>query len=160
MVNFLKKAIRNDPRYSRFTTYPDKLNYFKHQKYNFYLLNHYKVLFEGNFITYTDLSTKTIDPFSPTTSQYRYHHTGLPDVLHFWIIISNGPDQDADININDVISKPPNYGLDKPIIEYVYDPTNGIISSGDIFWISWVDEPYKDINIWQANRYKHFTGRK
>lgn len=160
LVDFLEVEMHNSPFYSRFTTYPDKLNYFKQENNNFYLLNHYKLLLNQSSFTYTDLSTRTIDPFSPTNSQYQYHQTGLPEVLYFWIIISNGPDQDTDINVKDMISQPPTYGLDKHIIEYAYDPTNGIISNGDIFWISLFYEPYKNLDVWQAKRYEQFTGRK
>jgi hypothetical protein len=88
------------------------------------------------------LNEAPIDPFSREEEQhYRYgiHPVGGGP----WIIVSNGPDGDEDLDVNlfglhtgrqtasnyyDSV----HYGYEKPLIEYKYDPTNGMKSNGDI----------------------------
>jgi hypothetical protein len=160
--------IENDPdsTTSTFTTYKDKLHYFATRPNNPYLMHRYKALaffgWEPKF-DYADISTRTIDPFSPTGNLYQYHLSmstdTLPTTYDFFIIISNGPDEDIDIDVKELNNSPPNYGLPKPIIEYAYDPTNGIVSNGDIFMFEGsADGKYPRYNM--AKEYERFTGNK
>ncbi len=71
------------------------------------------------------------DPFlvSPTDPQptFSYYHD-----LNGWILVSPGPDGDYDINPEQDyrwVFRPP-YG---PLVIKAYDPTNGLMSNGDIF---------------------------
>jgi hypothetical protein len=81
------------------------------------------------------------DPFSNRKhSNYRYE-TGPSN--QFWIVAGNGPDGDEDLDLTyfgmkngrDIVGWPYDgiyYGYDKPLTEYMYDPSNGMISNGDI----------------------------
>jgi len=84
------------------------------------------------------------DPFSKHfTCLYRY---GTPQVRDawptFWMLVSNGPDEDADVDPAYVVPDEdqslwhyysyPFEGTRRPLKELIYDPTNGVLSSGDI----------------------------
>jgi type II secretory pathway pseudopilin PulG len=87
------------------------------------------------------ISTIPKDPFSREGNRhYRY---GISPRYWPWILVSNGPDGDEDLGINRFCldsgrQTAPNfhdsvyYGYDKPLTEYMYDPTNGAKSNGDI----------------------------
>jgi hypothetical protein len=49
------------------------------------------------------------------------------------LIFSSGPDGQREINPRLLVCRPPHYGFDRPLVELSYDPTNGLISRGDIF---------------------------
>lgn len=86
------------------------------------------------------------DFFSPDGNlPYRY---GVGPLSYPWILASNGPDGDEDLDVNQFClhtsrhsSKSYHdydsvyYGYEKPLVEYMYDPTNGMKSNGDIIRI-------------------------
>lgn len=112
-------------------------NYFPYNRYN---LRNYGVLTTP--ITY--LAKIPVDPFSQNGNRhYRY---GLSPIGWPWILAGNGPDGDEDIDVNRFCLDNgrlimPNtydniyYGYDKPLVEYMHDPTNGLKSNGDIIRI-------------------------
>ncbi|HEQ60860.1 MAG TPA: hypothetical protein ENN74_04540 [Firmicutes bacterium] len=84
------------------------------------------------------------DPFNKNfTGLYRY---GTPQVRDawstFWMLVSNGPDEDADIAPAYVVLDEdqslwhfysyPFEGTRRRLEELIYDPTNGVVSGGDI----------------------------
>jgi len=79
------------------------------------------------------------DPFdSSSTSHYRYYGGGIPpDPEYYFILASYGPNQKADIDITkfDIFKK--NAGYPQPLENYLYDPTNGLFSKGDIVLIQY-----------------------
>lgn len=77
----------------------------------------------------------------------RYRYGISPVEFGRWILAGNGPDGDADLDVNRFGRsggrwEPPlkrgdpiytwYFGLDRPLLDYMYDPTNGLKSSGDI----------------------------
>ncbi len=77
------------------------------------------------------------DPSRPETYTYRYITSGTS----FYVLVSNGPDGDADFNLADMISSTsPEIFFSRQLTHYggryaEYDPTNGTKSSGDIYEI-------------------------
>jgi len=166
LVHFLEEVQTYYPQYSKLSTYSERLQYFKTEPDNLYIMNHYKLLTIGGGqpkFTLADISTRTIDPFNPGHGQYEYNLTMSIDTLaetyDFFIFRSNGPDEDIDIDVKELNTTPPNYGLPKPIIEYAYDPTNGTISNGDIF-IGMFFGDTSGIYRWQYYQYQKFTGKE
>lgn len=78
-----------------------------------------------------------MDPFSPENTVLEY--AGHPET-QWYIIRSCGPDEDKDLPLQILMPGPVDFylterNLGKPLPCYQYDPTNGIISSGDmLFW--------------------------
>lgn len=64
------------------------------------------------------------DPFSPEGGSFRYFSDGD----EFYLLASNGPDQDADIEV----SRYQGQGIDG-LRPFVYHSSNGLRSNGDIF---------------------------
>lgn len=72
------------------------------------------------------------DRFSAKGNQpYRYF-SGWTETNGFWILASNGPDKKIDLDVRTYNRADPTW-LDKFGIPNQYDPTNGTISSGDIW---------------------------
>jgi hypothetical protein len=78
------------------------------------------------------ISSYPFDPFfrSNKNIPYRYYS----DSLTWFIIASNGPDQDIDVTSEFVHSITNVHGI-KKITEKRFDPSNGAKSDGDIFFI-------------------------
>ena len=71
------------------------------------------------------------DPFAPGggDATYSYYKDSSG-----WIMISAGPDKDYDIAPEKLYRS----DIAQPTLElltYSYDPTNGLVSDGDIFWV-------------------------
>ena len=60
-----------------------------------------------------------------------YRYSVSPGKLE-WILASNGPDGDVDIDISTFDLSIPGRGLPEAVGQLIYDPTNGIVSNGDI----------------------------
>ena len=91
------------------------------------------------------------DPFNDDDpGVYRYGTLFYKDrhLQEFWILLSHGPDRDADLypeyvdqfnmdqpSMTMVYNDFPFEGQPKPMVDYIYDPTNGHISDGDIIRI-------------------------
>jgi hypothetical protein len=77
---------------------------------------------------------KLQDPFSNEKKSIRYslHHPTC--IMCF---ISNGPDMDEDINEKDIFGYDLYKDYTAPDINLIYDPTNGVKSSGDIFFTTY-----------------------
>ena len=77
---------------------------------------------------------RTLDPFTGYTQTYGYT-ANLPQggVL---LLRSVGPDGDEDLDLTKFNGVEPDFGMGRPIEEFLYDPTNGVVSDGDIFWIN------------------------
>jgi len=108
--------------------------------YNRFHLRDYKVLTSP--IAYISEIPK--DPFNREGNRhYRY---GISHHDSYWILAGNGPDGDEDLDVDRFClesglliahnsSDTIYYGYDKPLTEYMYDPTNGTKSNGDIIRI-------------------------
>jgi len=88
------------------------------------------------------------DPFNKNFLGYYRYGTPAQGAAHSpanyssWMLLSNGPDKDEDINPSYVVlddrrqpvlySGYPFEGKPRPLQEFVYDPTNGTQSDGDI----------------------------
>lgn len=82
------------------------------------------------FSAYWDLvRNHRIDVFDKNKKAYGY---GRGIMGTFYILISSGPDGKRDIEISKFNDLLPNYGFEKPFYDFLYDPTNGIFSNGDI----------------------------
>lgn len=89
------------------------------------------------------------DPFSEDIASYRYACPQSKDSRVYWpfyMIVSNGPNRKPDLDeksfqpyckdtLGNLIPNAPNFGLSQPLLDYVYDPSNGTMSSGDIVYI-------------------------
>lgn len=86
--------------------------------------------------------TTYFDPFKKDKSgSIRYY---CKQTFKFWIIQSCGPDQDYDLNINifmQIITSDPPDDFHVRFNDYVYDPTNGSTSSGDVLFFSPTNGP-------------------
>jgi len=102
-----------------------------------------------------------LDPFSPSKKEfYRYAYEFIGNVAHSsYILVSNGPDYEPDIDEKafrpyrvdsngKLVPNAPNYGLPKPIVEYIYDPTNGTFSSGDLIYVEDMPEISQYTRLW------------
>lgn len=95
-----------------------------------------------------------LDPFaSGSPSRLNRYDIGLHDgkravdpARDCWIIAGNGPDGDADVDVSNLRVDPldpkgewfapdPRTGRERPLMELTYDPTNGLVSDGDLFVI-------------------------
>ena len=88
---------------------------------------------------------RTLDPFSGYSKPYGYSTQLTGDSLQFlsrscYILRSVGPDGDEDIDISRWKDGWPYFGQDRKANTYRYDPTNGIVSEGDIFFFWSNDE--------------------
>ena len=81
-----------------------------------------------------------VDPFNRGHESYCYR-TDFRRPLAY-ILSSSGPDGDRDINPDRFDPEPVNCGFDKPLLSYAYDPTNGLVSDGDIFVVGPVREGF------------------
>ena len=81
---------------------------------------------------YKPLEGHVIDPFD---IQHRVYGFTFDFKQLNYLLVSSGPDGNRDIAIKKFDMQCPNYGYDKPLITYSYDPTNGLISDGDLFLI-------------------------
>lgn len=71
------------------------------------------------------------------TKSPAYRHQPLPPLLCLpgkleWILASNGLDGDEDVDISKFDLSVSGRGLPERICDLLYDPTNGIVSGGDI----------------------------
>ena len=87
---------------------------------------------------------RTLDPFTGYRDFYGYSTQLTGDDLQFlspfcYILRSVGPDGDEDVDITCWEQGWPHFGQEKEVSAYRYDPTNGIVSDGDIFFF-WPDE--------------------
>lgn len=77
------------------------------------------------------------DPFSPIEgATYLYWTPG--GTRDAWVVWSPGPDRDFDMQLSDLessykIQRSGEISVFETMFELTYDPTNGIVSSGDIF---------------------------
>jgi len=69
------------------------------------------------------------DSFSPHKERFLYSFC-----YEAMILTSVGPDGVRDINISNFNTKLPYWGLGESVVDNVYDPTNGILSKGDIIY--------------------------
>lgn len=89
------------------------------------------VLFELSDTEFNEFMT---DPFDTNSRRFRYSmspqgkYSSVPGVL----IASQGPDRDLDIDISKFSLERQDFGLGADFVNRVYDPTNGIVSNGDI----------------------------
>ena len=93
------------------------------------------------------LGAVPLDPFSPENKDHPYYYIENPTHDIAYIIISRGPDMDNDLiemfnklSVSYSGSQANSYSLfeeilDSYFIEKIYDPTNGVISDGDIIYI-------------------------
>jgi hypothetical protein len=90
------------------------------------------------------------DRFSQQGDGYRYSGQFRYGGYERYILLACGPDGDRDLPLHDFLAEPvrkddlasptsSRYGLPRPLITYRYDPTNGLVSDGDIFYFSGVD---------------------
>jgi hypothetical protein len=87
--------------------------------------------------------TKLIDPFTKNSEHIRY---SLSYITGSAFLISNGPDGDIDIDEKVIFGVNLNEDYKAPDYNSIYDPTNGILSNGDIFIIIEKDQiDYKNI---------------
>lgn len=77
---------------------------------------------------YIDFKGKLLDPFSPMGLPFRYFRNDEDGC--FMLLASVGPDETADLRTEDVFWSED--GLRLASIDLLYDPTNGIVSRGDI----------------------------
>lgn len=113
-----------------------------------YLAEHYLRNFEPLTTPIHFIAEVPRDPFAPPENNlYRY---GLSPYVEgrgaYWVLAGNGPDRDVDLDVTlfgrDTgrieYGRPDRtryFGLDHPLLDYMYDPTNGLTSSGDIIMI-------------------------
>jgi hypothetical protein len=74
-------------------------------------------------------------PGDPFREQARSHHYGYITVDGRWALRSYGPDKDADVDLDElmgVIAGASHVGWNDEQLQWFYDPTNGIESTGDI----------------------------
>jgi len=78
------------------------------------------------------------DPFTVETGKTPLLFRYATDGKTCWILASNGPDGDADVNV--ILFPAPQVANGKPEIfrarfgDLLYDPSNGIASNGDLVW--------------------------
>lgn len=79
---------------------------------------------------------RTLDPFSNYNDFYGYTTQVKPGrgILDWYLFTSVGPDGDRDLDLTTLDSLPPRHGMERNLVTYRYDPTNGIVSDGDIFF--------------------------
>jgi len=85
----------------------------------------------------------TFDPFKKIQDHYEYGVKATRNLEQTdgpFIVSSYGPDGDNDIIDLKITGATPNYGQSEPVLNYAYDPTNGLYSSGDIFILSGLPE--------------------
>jgi hypothetical protein len=78
----------------------------------------------------------TFDPFKKNRDHYEYGvraTRSLDQTEGPFIISSFGPDGDNDLIDLKVTEKAPEYGQSDHLLNFAYDPTNGLYSNGDIF---------------------------
>lgn len=84
------------------------------------------------------------DPFK---KQGFYDYFGMITIKGYqlYMLKSNGPDLDCDLDFVEMKWKDHNWVYPKSLVEYWYDPTNGIVSNGDIFDIYevWIEDKIK-----------------
>jgi len=82
------------------------------------------------------------DPFK---EQGLYDYFGMITIKGYqtFILKSNGPDKDMDLDFLDVKWENGGWVYPKSLREFWYDPTNGLLSSGDIFTIFEAGPDYK-----------------
>lgn len=112
-----------------------------------YLTDHFHRNFEHLTTPVPYLKEVPRDPFARRENNpYRY---GLSTYVEckgeYWVLAGNGPDRDEDLDVSlfgrhtGRIEEGRPYtryfGLDRPLLDYMYDPTNGLTSSGDIILI-------------------------
>jgi len=96
------------------------------------------LLFELSDQEFDDFMT---DPFDPAAKRFRYAMSPYTGVL----LVSMGPDRDADLDITKFDLRQENYGLGPDFVDDIYDPTNGIVSNGDIV-VSGGNGPCRETN--------------
>lgn len=81
--------------------------------------------------TIIEFNNRYYDPFSPEKEPFRFFFYSRE--FGTWQILSRGPDGDFDIHCEDlnIENTPPQPFLKD--INKIYDPTNGLISNGDIY---------------------------
>jgi len=73
-----------------------------------------------------------IEPFAAEESEDPFDYR--TDLANVWILRSTGPDRDSDVDLQSLIERTHDSSeLRAWYQSFEYDPTNGIISSGDIF---------------------------
>jgi len=88
-------------------------------------------LFELTDQEFNDFMT---DSFDPNNRRFRYSMSapGKYSFVMGMLIGSNGPDRDRDIDISKFSLERQDFGLGADLVDRIYDPTNGIVSNGDI----------------------------
>jgi hypothetical protein len=84
------------------------------------------------------------DPFK---KQGLYDYFGMITIngYQIYILKSNGPDFDSDLDFLDLKWENGDWEHPKSLVEYWYDPTNGVVSDGDMF--DMFEEVVNDISL-------------
>lgn len=86
------------------------------------------------------------DPFSKEHHTYRYAF----NPVGFFLLASNGPDYDVDIELSSILESATNaVNLTGAVDYYSYDPTNGLVSSGDIMRLDYLDSTIRSNDPFQ-----------
>jgi hypothetical protein len=94
---------------------------------------------------YKDVEGHTIDVFDKDGKVYGYSFAFSSTHT---LLTSSGPDGDRDIDLTRYDTRKPNHGYDKPFITYSYDPSNGLVSDGDLFATSEIKNKSWGIYYW------------
>lgn len=116
---------------------PDKIGEFKRWASSMKFSGLKEYLMKDHKIKRHTVEKMFSDPFN---TQLRY---GMCDInKDYWgkkFILSNGPDKDIDIDETKFLTLDKDSFV-KAIIYNVYDPTNGLISNGDMFHSLWIED--------------------
>ena len=109
---------------------------------NFFIRNFDAILpcFDNNLPPYEVQLEARIDPFAPNGGRLLYW--ACP-TLQWYLIGSRGPDGDIDMEYRHFLPDAEAFYFGRSIAKHQYDPTNGLDSSGDLwFWRSarWRDQ--------------------
>lgn len=74
----------------------------------------------------------TLDPFDNERRTYAY---GRTLVGMSFLLVSSGPDGEREIDERKFAERSPHYGFEVPLKCFAYDPTNGLTSRGDIYFV-------------------------
>lgn len=81
------------------------------------------------------ISSMPQDVFAPQGATFAFYSTPGPVKIAGWILWSPGPDRTYDLNLDNIRQayNPSTGRLSEMLVEYTYDPTNGIYSAGDLW---------------------------
>lgn len=82
------------------------------------------------------------DPFCPNKQRFQYSCSPIASDISI-LLTSVGPDGVADLDISNFDQNEPDWGLGEMFVNKVYDPTNGILSAGDIVYPPVLNTCYK-----------------